>query len=128
MLTTMEHGWAMDVDRGPDWLFVRLKKGAPDATRDVAGPLAEDLWTVMRQSFSRRLVLDLSEVERLNSPLLGQLISLGKKVREVEGVLRLTGVSPDNERVIQIARLDQRLPSFPTRADAVRGERPAKPR
>lgn len=125
-MTTTEHGWTMDVDRGPDWLFVRLRGESPRAGAGRAA-LAEEIFELMQQSFTRRIVLEMDQIERLNSAMLGQLVSLSKRVREIEGTLRLAGLSPDNERVLETTQLDGRIPAFPTRGDAVRGERP-KPR
>src|SRR5687767_15851729 len=71
-------GWKLDVERGPDWLFVRLH-GSPDA--DLEGePLAEQLWSLLEQHFIHRLVVEMDDVPALRSSLIGQLVLLYKRI------------------------------------------------
>jgi len=126
-MTTLVHGWTMDVSRGPDWLFVRPRGEMPPPSRARLS-LAEEVWDLMQQSFCRRVVLELDDAGELTSAMLGQLAALANKVRGAEGTLRLAGLSAENERVLAAAELEQRLPVYPTREAAVRGERCAKPR
>ena len=111
------------VDRGPDWLFIRIRPGMQPLD-DVAGRW----WSLLQKHFIYRLVLEMDEVECLPSQLIGQLVMLQKRVLQHEGALRLCGLSPDCAEVLHICRLDQVLPSFETREDAVRGFKIAKPR
>ena len=121
MLQT-DTGWRLDVERGPDWVFVRLYpplESAPDFST-----LGEEIWSLLEQSFTYRLVLELDEVCVLQSYLLTQLVMLSKRVQAHGGTLRLCGISPDNRSVIHVCRLDDYLPSYESRTDAVRGNRP----
>jgi anti-sigma B factor antagonist len=118
-------GWNLDVERGPDWLFVRLHC-EPDNVWD-APPLAETLWRLLEQHFTHRLVIECDEVQLLHTMLLGQLVLLHKRIASRGGALRLTGLSSQNREVLQSCRLDGRLPSFEDRNEAVLG-RPTKPR
>ena len=68
------------VDRGPDWLFVRLR---PD--HEHLDDIAERLWKLMNQHFVRRLVLEMDEVDFLPSLLMGQLVMLHKRVLQHGG-------------------------------------------
>jgi len=118
-------GWNLDVDRGPDWVFVRLH---PPMGFDDAQGLAECVWQVVEQNFIYRVVLELDEVGLLNSTMIGQLVLLSKRVHSHGGVLRLCGVSDANCGVLRTCRLDAALPNFDGRGNAVMGHRPMQPR
>lgn len=111
------------VDRGPDWLFVRLR---PDYN-ELDG-IADRLWELMNRQFVHRLVLEMHEVEFLPSVLMGQLVMLHKRVLQNDGALRLCGLSPQCAEALHICRLDQALPHFDCREDAVHGMHAVRPR
>jgi len=122
----LEYGWSVDIDRGPDWIFVRLCP-PPDVLAETP-PLAEELWEVLSRNLSHRLVLEMDDVTLLRSELIGQLVLLHKRVHTAGGVMRLSGVSERNQQVLEMARLGDRFPQYPTRHDAVLGFRPSQPR
>ncbi len=111
------------VDRGPDWLFVRLRPDESQLDR-----VADRLWSLMNQQFVHRMVLEMDEVEFLPSRLIGQLIMLQKRVLQHEGALRLCGLSQQCADALHLCRLDQALPHFDCREDAVRGVAMRQPR
>jgi anti-anti-sigma factor len=108
--------WEIKVDRGPDWLFVRLNPGTGDPS-DVA----ERLWSAASRHFIYRIVLEMDQVDLMPSRLMGQLVMLQKRVLQHEGALRLTGLSASCAEALHLCRLDQALPTFASRDDAVRG-------
>ena len=118
-------GWGLDVDRGPDWIFVRVH---PRNGFDDAPGLAESVWGVLEQSFIYRVVLELDEIALLHSPVIGQLVLLSKRVHSHGGLLRLCGVSAENRSILHTCRLDGALPFYENRGDAVMGHRPKHPR
>ncbi|MCC7084664.1 MAG: STAS domain-containing protein [Pirellulales bacterium] len=118
--------WRYDVDRGPDWVFVRLHPN--DGGSSDLDTLAERLWSVLEQNFVYRLVLELDEVPVIQSYLIAQLVLLGKRIHSHGGLLRLCGLSTANQEVIRLCRLDGCLPYFGNRGDAVMGHRPMQPR
>jgi anti-anti-sigma regulatory factor len=120
-------GWTLDLDRGPDWLFVRVHPPVEDSLAD-APPLADAVWTLLEQHHLHRVVLELDEMPRLFSPLLGQLMLLYKRVYTQGGLLRLSGLSAENQEVLDTARLGERLPTYSNRGEAVMGHRPTQPR
>ena len=67
-------GCELDVERGPDWLLVRVRN--LDLAESDAPPLAERLWQLLEQHFTYRLVLELDGVQVLNSHLIGQLAAV----------------------------------------------------
>ena len=120
-------GWDLQIERGPDWLFVRPHRPAGNALETP--DLAEQVWTLLEQNFTHRLVLELDDIGHLNSHLVGQLVWLYKRIRTHDGTLRICGLSSRNEEVLRLCRLDGRFPLFETREDAVMGySRPAQPR
>ena len=111
------------VDRGPDWLFVRIH---PDHQR--LDDVADRLWSLLDRHFIYRLVLEMDEVEILSSRLMGQLVMLQKRVLQHEGALRLCGLSRRCADALHFCRLDQALPSFECREAAVRAGTMVRPR
>jgi anti-anti-sigma factor len=126
MLLDVAPEWSVDIDRGPDWLFIRLRPPRRGDTGEV--PLAEVIWQRMEQAFSHRVVLELDEVVFLRSWLVGELVRLHKRIASQGGMLRLCGLSEANQDVLRTCRLDDRFPAYRNRTDAVMGHRPTKPR
>ncbi len=106
----------LEVERGPDWLFVRLRDEAMDFDR-----VAEQLWDLLEKHFIYRLVLEMDELKIFPSQLMGQLVMLQKRVLQHGGALRLCSLSPECQSALHFCRLDHALPNFPTREDAVYG-------
>ncbi|MEX2142701.1 MAG: STAS domain-containing protein [Pirellulales bacterium] len=118
-------GWGLDVDRGPDWIFVRVH---PRNGFDDAPGFAESVWAVLEQHFIYRVVLELDEIALLHSSIIGQLVLLSKRIHSHGGLVRLCGVSETNREVLQLCRLQSALPFYDNRGDAVMGYRPTQPR
>ena len=125
-MLTIAPGWTMDVDRGPDWLFVKVHP--PHGDPFEMPPLAESVWQLLEQHLTYRVVLELDEVALLHSYLLGQLVLLSKRVHNHDGILRLCGLSPENQDVLETCRLNVGLPNYSDRGNAVMGQRPGQPR
>ena len=112
-------GCELAVERGPDWLLVRIEsldKNASDPPR-----LADEVWSLLQRHFTYRLVLELDRVEMLNSHLIGQLVRLYKLIREHDGIMRLCGLSAYNLQVLKSCRLDDRFLPYCDREEAVMG-------
>ena len=120
-------GCELDVERGPDWLLVRVR--SLDPTGSSVPPFAERLWSLLQQHFTYRLVLELDGVQVLDSYLIGQLIRLYRQIEEHDGVMRLCGLSAYNRRVLHTCRLDDRFLPYEDRKEAVMAcPRPDRPR
>ena len=126
MMLDLAPGWTMEVDRGPDWLFVRLHGEEPFDTEGIA--VGARLWQVLDQGFVNRLVIELDEIQLLRSHLLGELVLLHKRLQDQGGMLRLTGLSDGNYQVLTSSGLSDRFPRYRSCEDAVMGYRPGKPR
>jgi anti-anti-sigma factor len=126
MLLDLAPGWTMDLDRGPDWLFVRLRPPPRGLNAEVE--LAEAVWEMLEQSFCNRLVLELDDVPMLRSWMIGQIVNLHKRIYANGGMMRLAGLSDANQEVLRMSRLADRFPQYRNRTDAVMGHRPTQPR
>ena len=56
-------GLELNVDRGPNWLFVKLR--ARETPRTEVPQFAEKLWSISSRHFIYRLVLELEDLEEL---------------------------------------------------------------
>lgn len=119
-------GWNLEVERGPDWLYVKLLSPSPEA--DDAPPLAETIWSLLEQHFTYRVILELDQLPRLTSYTVGQLVLLHKRVFQHGGMVRLCGLNAGGQDVLRILRLADRFPQYRDRSEAVMGNRPAAAR
>lgn len=87
--------------------------------------LREELLSLLRRGPSR-LVIDLSKVSFCDASGLAVLVSTGRRARLLGGFLRLTGVSPQVGRVLQMTGLHRSLANFPTVEAAATGPRTAQ--
>ncbi len=119
-------GWELDVERGPDWLLVKVR--SQDAS-SAEPALSDSIWGLLEQHFTYRVVVELDQVRVLNSHLIGQLVRLYKLIRQRDGVMRLCGLTPHNLQVLRTCRLEDHLQSYRDREEAVMGcSRPQHPR
>lgn len=118
-MPTLVATWKLEVERGPDWLLVRV--GGSDVDTSDMPPLAQPLWEVLERHFVYRLVLQLDDMPSLTSELLSQLLVLEKRIQEHDGVLRLCGLSSQNQRVLRLHGLDARFPCHRNVEEAVMG-------
>jgi anti-anti-sigma factor len=126
MLVEVAPQWSLEIDRGPDWLFIRLHPPRQGDASEV--PLAEMIWERLEQAFCHRVVLELDEVVFLRSWLVGELVRLHKRLATHDGMMRLCGLSPANQDVLRTCRLEDRFPAYGNRTDAIMGHRPPQPR
>lgn len=112
---TVPGAWDLAVERGPDWLFVRLKN-APAARSD--GPkLTEAVWDMIREHHASRVVLELDRVAAVDDQLIDAIGEIGTRVRREGGLIRTCGLSPANRDRLQGAAGG--VPHFDTRSEAV---------
>lgn len=138
--------WVLQVERGPDWLFVRpstppdsalaedghADNGHADNGRaenwQDGGSLAESVWSVVKQHFTYRVVIECDDLNDLTSGFIAQLVSLRRRLQKHDGTLRLCGLSDGSQDVLRLCRLGELLPHFASRSQAVLAHRPAQPR
>jgi len=125
MLVTTK-GCDLDLSRGPGWLFIRVQNFDPDTPEMEV--LADRIWSLLEKHLTYRVVLELNDVELLRSILIAQLVLLQRRILEHDGVIRLSGLSPHNREVLETCRLEERLPAYGDRVEAVMGTAPSQPR
>ena len=106
MLVTAE-GCDLEVERGPGWLFIRVRNIDPDCPGCSA--LADRVWAILQQHLTYRVVLEMDEVETLPRPLVAELVRLQRRIRDHDGVIRLSGVSPRGESRLRAQHLDDQI-------------------
>jgi anti-anti-sigma regulatory factor len=112
-------GLELNVDRGPNWLFVKLRS-KDKATTEVP-QIADKLWSISSRHFIYRLVLELEDLEQLPSGMMGQLVQLQSRLAQCGGALRICGLSPECEESLHNCQLNSALPNHASRAAAVMG-------
>jgi anti-anti-sigma regulatory factor len=112
-------GLELNVDRGPNWLFVKLR--ARDAAPTEVPQFAEKLWSISSRHFIYRLVLELENLEELPSDMMGQLVMLQERLAQCGGALRICGLSPECEETLNNCHIDSALQNHPSRESAVMG-------
>jgi hypothetical protein len=118
-------GWKMEMDRGPNWLIVRLHEPAEGAPAEV--DLGRQLWDLLQMHFTNRLVLELGDIP-LGEPMIDQLVQLRRRIVERGGQLRLCGLSETTRQALLACHPETSLPHYHDRAEAVMGFRPKQPR
>lgn len=69
--------------------------------------LANELYKLLEEEHKNRLLLNFSNVEFLSSAALGKLITLDRKVKQHEGLLKLSNIRPEIYDVFVITRLNR---------------------
>jgi anti-anti-sigma factor len=112
-------GLEFNVDRGPNWLFVKLK--TREAAESAVPQIADKLWSISSRHFIYRVVLELDDLDQMPSGMMGQLITLQTRLAQCGGALRICGLSPECEETLHNCQLDSALPNHPSREAAVMG-------
>jgi len=98
-MVTVCSDWPVEVERGPNWLFVRLLPG--DGDRAPANGLAEALWALLDKHFIYRLVLELDDTPLISSELVEQIRQLRAWIDQRGGRLRLCGAGDQVRAALQ---------------------------
>jgi len=112
-------GLELNVDRGPNWLFVKLR--AKNKPLTEVPQLADKLWSISSRHFIYRLVLELDELDELRGALMSQLVLLQERLSQCGGALRICGLSAECEETLHNCNLDTALPNHASRTEAVMG-------
>lgn len=105
----------LTVERGPDWLFVRI-----DGVESRDHRLAETVWGMLRENLMNRIVLEMESVGTFDEQLLSEISTLGSRVRAEGGLIRICGLSDANLSRLEASPAAAHLPHFKCRTDAVR--------
>ena len=69
--------------------------------------IGEQLFSLVDKAGRRKLLLNFGKVEYLSSAALAKLITLNKKLQQVNGRLILCGIAPEIREVFEITRLNR---------------------
>jgi len=113
----------LEVDRGPNWLFVKL---SPGRSKSDLAQLASNLWEIVDTHFVYRLVVEMDDFEALPDLVIQQLAELRQRLEDQRGALRVCGLRKSCVVKLENFRLDHVLHNSATRASAVLGADPAR--
>jgi len=119
VVTHAIEGFRLSVDRGPNWLFIKLRPNRRFAA-DIA-QVADELWSIASRHFTYRLVLELEELSQLPAELVDELVILQERLLQCSGSLRVCGLSAECAQKLCDRQLDAALPNYSTRQAAVLG-------
>ena len=111
----------------PRWLQVEQIGPVTVVTFATRAILEEDAVEAARAQLNglvdhmgrHQLLLDLGQVERLTSLMVGRLVGLSKKVRAVGGRLALCGVKPKMREVFNMLGLPRVIPTYDSQPEAL---------
>jgi anti-sigma B factor antagonist len=108
----------LETEQVGDILVVRLPQRALVDDADIRH-LGRNLTGLIQESGYRRWVLDLGEVQRMSSVMIGQLLAVARKAQAASGRLALCQVRPEVAEVFTILHLSDILPIYGTEVDAL---------
>ncbi|MEI8371618.1 MAG: STAS domain-containing protein [Planctomycetota bacterium] len=112
-------GYEFDVDRGPDWLWIRIR--SVETGFSPAGSLAEQLKELVENHFIYRVVLELHRVPELSRQLIGELAQLSRYIQKHDGVLRVCGLTPKGRAMLELCDPDDFCLAYENREEAILG-------
>lgn len=112
-------GFEVSLERGPDWLFVRLVPSADGRARHAID-LGASLREIARDHGTSRVVVELDALDSVDEDLLEGLAMLGRILERESGVLRVCGVKAGNGPGHASCGSLGHLPHFSCRHEAVR--------
>ncbi len=105
----------LGVERGPDWLFVRLEPAGGGQRAN----LADSVWETIQEHGASRVVLELDRVECVDESLRGAIAELGSRLRDAGGLIRICGLSEPELVWLRSLPAAAAVPHFGSRAEAV---------
>lgn len=110
----------LDIEEVGDVTIVRFtdKKILDETNIQIIG---NQLFALVEEADRKKIILDFTQVEYLSSAALGKLITMDKKVKSVEGKLRLCTIRPDIYEVFAITRLNKLFDIYDNQEKALEG-------
>lgn len=93
---------------------VNLTRATLKEAEEFKKMLAEDI-----ESGTRKIVVDLSECEFIDSTFLGALVVSLKKVTALSGDLKLVGFQPPVHSMFELTRMYRVFEAYPTKFEAI---------
>jgi hypothetical protein len=111
--------WSVSIDRGPDWLFIRLEPPRRLGDDAVVDRLDHHVWQTIREHGAHRVVIELDRVQAIDEGLIDMIAAIGTRVRDDGGILRVCGLSRPNLDRLRRSTTAAEVPHFASRAEAV---------
>lgn len=89
------------------------------ATADIAKDFKAYLFSLIETDEKKKIIIDLSKVEFVDSSFLGAIVSGLKKVTGVKGDIKVLGLQPPVRAMFELTRLYKVFEIFDSREDAV---------
>ncbi len=93
------------------------------APQDLGREAAERLETYLRSLEQIHVVLDMDDVEQIDSAGLTMLLDAQELLRTLGGDLKISSAGAVNRKILEITRLDRQLDVFESVIDAVKSYR-----
>lgn len=93
------------------------------APQDLGREQAERFENYLRTVERVQIVLDIDDVEQIDSAGLAALLNTQEQLRALGGDLKISTDNPVNRKILEITRLDQQLDVFESVIDAVKSFR-----
>lgn len=110
-------GWGTELEYLTDWLVIRVYTYGNDRANEP--PLADALYAIAEAQHQYRVLVEPDAGVDFRSYLVGQFITLHKRLHLHGGALRLSGVSAGNYDVLRLMRLTDHIPAYPDRHAAL---------
>lgn len=94
----------IELNQNGECTVVQFKRNKYLASEDIQ-QMGDELFQVVAGG-ATQVVLDMSAVEFLSSAALNRLIMLNKKFKDVDGSLRLSGLTSEIDKIFTITRLN----------------------
>lgn len=105
----------------------RIRRSGEISIVDVAGRLTNFELTALRDAFEsllaqgrRNIVLNLKELDFMDSSAIGEVVRSYRAVTQAGGELKVVGLSPKIEQILAVTHLTRVLTEFPSEEAALR--------
>ncbi|CAN5510807.1 STAS domain-containing protein [soil metagenome] len=89
------------------------------ATADIAKEFKTYLFSLIERDEKKKIIIDLTNVEFVDSSFLGAIVSGLKKVTGIKGDIKVLGLQPPVRAMFELTRLYKVFEIFDSRDDAV---------
>lgn len=96
----------LDIKIDDDVLIVLFRQPSISGIGEME-KIAETLRDLIRTHHTRKMVIDFSNVCFFSSQMLGLLVNIWRRMKDVEGILLISGINPQLTRVFRITHLDK---------------------
>ncbi|MFA7289713.1 MAG: STAS domain-containing protein [Melioribacteraceae bacterium] len=107
-----------EIKKSGDIVIFRLNEKRFDSS--IAGFVKGELTILLHTEESKKLVIDLSEVDYCDSSGLSAILLAFRIIQSAEGHIRLASPTKNVKTLIEISQLDRVLPVFNTVNEAVK--------